>query len=363
MEVKVNRKLVFENGAEFLGVGFGANVVRVGELAFCTAASGYQEAVSDAANCGKMLCMTYPIIGSYGLTDEDYESNQPHIFGLIVHDYNDTPSNFRYTKTLSQKLSEHGIPGISGVDTRDILHMLREEGSLKAVICDANVPTQQALKLIKEMDAAADNIERVSTTSVWYSRTHNPVYNVAVLDLGIKLSVVRALNAMGCNVVVLPYNSTAQQILEHEPNGLFISSGPAAAQISTYGQNIKDLYGKLPILCTGLGAAVAAHAMGFQLIKKPLHINASAPVKRTASGKVITANFNLCYTIKMPASVVKDVEITHIEQLSGDIAGFSCGNHLLQAVTFNPEAAPGSEDAAYIFEEFISAMKCESRGE
>ncbi len=197
-----NKKIVLENGSEFYGYAFGADKEAVNELVFNTSMAGYQEIISDPSYTDQMVCMTYPLIGNYGITDEDFETRVPTMGGLIVREYNDLPSNFRYTKTLSEVLDEYDIPGISGVDTRKITRIIRDEGSQKVLITDASTPYEEALKRVREYAIPTDMVSRVSCKKRWYSRTPNHKYDVVAVDCGIKLNIVRKLNEKGCNVTV-----------------------------------------------------------------------------------------------------------------------------------------------------------------
>ena len=221
-----NKKIVLENGSEFYGYAFGADKEAVNELVFNTSMAGYQEIISDPSYTDQMVCMTYPLIGNYGITDEDFETRVPTMGGLIVREYNDLPSNFRYTKTLSEVLDEYDIPGISGVDTRKITRIIRDEGSQKVLITDASTPYEEALKRVREYAIPTDMVSRVSCKKRWYSRTPNHKYDVVAVDCGIKLNIVRKLNEKGCNVTVVPFNTTAEEILNMNPDGLFLSNGP-----------------------------------------------------------------------------------------------------------------------------------------
>ena len=190
-----NRKIVLEDGSEYYGYGFGANVDRVCEIVFNTSMVGYQEIVSDPSYTDQMVVMTYPLIGNYGITDDDYECKNPSIGGLIVYDYNDMPSNFRYTKTLSELLEEYGIPGISGVDTRKITRSIRDLGSRRVLITSPETTMEEALKIIAETPVPHDQVSRVSCKKRWYSRTADHRFNVVAIDCGIKLNIIRCLNA------------------------------------------------------------------------------------------------------------------------------------------------------------------------
>ena len=156
-----NKKIVLENGCEFYGWGFGADKEAINEIVFNTSMVGYQEIVSDPSYTDQMVCMTYPLIGNYGMTDEDYETKVPTMGGLIVREYNDLPSNFRYTKTLSEVLDEYSIPAISGVDTRKITRIIRDEGSQRVMITDASTPLEEALQRVRSYKIPTDMVSRV----------------------------------------------------------------------------------------------------------------------------------------------------------------------------------------------------------
>ena len=205
-----DKKIILENGMEFYGYGFGSNKQAINEIVFNTSMVGYQEIISDPSYTDQMVCMTYPLIGNYGMTDDDYETRIPTMGGLIVREYNDLPSNFRYTKTLSEVLDEYDIPGISGVDTRMITRIIRNEGSQKVMICDADKPYDEAYAELKAYVIPTDMVSRVSCKKRWYSRTPNHKYDVVAIDCGIKLNIVRKLNEKGCNVTVVPFKRSGR---------------------------------------------------------------------------------------------------------------------------------------------------------
>ena len=185
------KKIVLENGTEFYGYGFGSNKESINEIVFNTSMVGYQELISDSSYAGQMVVMTYPLIGNYGITDEDYETKFPTIGGLIVKDYNDVPSNFRYTKTLSEVLEEHEIPSIYGVDTRKITRMVRSEGSQKVLITSADTPKSEAMAKIEQYRYPTDMVQRVSCKKRWFARTPNHKYDIVAIDCGIKYNIIR----------------------------------------------------------------------------------------------------------------------------------------------------------------------------
>ena len=245
---KFNKKIVLEDGEEYLGYGFGADKESICEIVFNTSMVGYQEIVSDPSYTYQMVVMTYPLIGNYGITDDDYETKQPTIGGMIVREYNNLPSNFRYTKTLSEYLEENDIPAISGIDTRKLTRNIREKGSRKVIITDIKTTKEEALKKLQNYEIPKDVVSKVSCKKRWYSRTSNPKYNIVAVDCGIKLNIVRSLNKKGCNVTIVPYNTTAKEVIDLKPDGIFLSNGPGDPEdVTEVIELVKKLRGKYPI--------------------------------------------------------------------------------------------------------------------
>ena len=182
------KKIVLENGREFYGYGFGADREAINEIVFNTSMVGYQEILSDPSYTDQMVVMTYPLIGNYGTAEEDYETKFPTIGGMIVREYNDTPSNFRYTKTLHEVLEEHNIPAVSGIDTRTLTRIIRDEGSQKVLVTDAATPSGEAMRRLREYDLPHDMVSRVSCRKRWFSRTPNHRWDVVAVDCGITTS-------------------------------------------------------------------------------------------------------------------------------------------------------------------------------
>ena len=220
------KKIVLENGREFYGYGFGADREAINEIVFNTSMVGYQEILSDPSYTDQMVVMTYPLIGNYGTAEEDYETKFPTIGGMIVREYNDIPSNFRYTKTLNEVFEEYDIPAISGLDTRTLSRIIRDEGSQKVIITDASTPREEALERLRAYALPHDMVARVSCRKRWFSRTPNHRYDVVAIDCGIKYNIIRKLNEKGCNVTVVPYDATVEEILAFRPDGIFLSNGP-----------------------------------------------------------------------------------------------------------------------------------------
>lgn len=357
-----DKKIVLENGQEFYGCGFGADKEAINEIVFNTSMVGYQEIISDPSYTDQMVCMTYPLIGNYGITDEDYETKIPTMGGLIVREYNDLPSNFRYTKTLSEVLDEYNIPGISGVDTRMITRIIRDEGSQKVIICDADVPYDEALKKVKDYVIPTDMVSRVSCKKRWYSRTPNHKYDVVAIDCGIKLNIIRKLNEKGCNVTVVPYNITAEEIMNMKPDGLFLSNGPGNPEdVQEVISVVRELKGKLPIFGICLGHQMISLALGAKTFKMKFgHRGGNHPVMNLENGKIEITSQNHSYAVDVASLAGTPLELTHKNLLDDTAEGVKSEENKLFSVQYHPESAPGPQDSAYLFDEFITLMEKEA---
>ena len=258
-KMNFNRKLVLEDGSVYPGRGFGAKTEHACELFFNTAVVGYQEMISDPSCTDAIAVMTYPLIGNYGIADDDFETRTLTAGGLIVREYNDFPSNFRYTKTLSEILEESHIPAISGIDTRALTRSIRDGGSCRVIITDADTSKEEALARLAAAPAEHDLVAQVSCRKRWYSRTSNHKFNVVAVDCGIKLNVIRELNARGCNITIVPWNTSAADVLGMHPDGVVIAGGPGApADLPQVVELVRELEGKLPIFGIALGCQLIA---------------------------------------------------------------------------------------------------------
>lgn len=354
-----NKKIVLEDGEEYYGYGFGADKEAVCEIVFNTSMVGYQEIVSDPSYTYQMVVMTYPLIGNYGITDDDYETRQPTIGGMIVREYNDLPSNFRYTKTLSEYLEENGIPGIAGIDTRKLTRSIREKGSRKVIITDSTTSKQKALKKLKETEIPRDAVAKVSCKKKWYSRTANHKYNVVAVDCGIKLNIVRSLNKRGCNVTVVPYNTTAKEIMELKPDGVFLSNGPGDPEdVKEVIKLVKELRGKYPIFGICLGHQMISLAYGAKTYKLKFgHRGGNHPVLNLENDKIEITSQNHSYAVDEKSLQKTDLTVTHKNILDDTIEGVQCKKDKVFSVQYHPESAPGPQDSGYLFDKFIEMLK------
>lgn len=352
------KKLVLEDGREFPGVGFASDSERVGELVFNTSMVGYQEILSDPSYADQIIVMTYPLIGNYGITDEDYETKFPSIGGMIVKENNNSPSNFRYTKTLEEVLDENHIPAMSGVDTRMLTRILRDARGLRAIITDINTTTEEAVKKIQATERPRDLVSRVSCKKRWFSRTANYKYDIVAIDCGMKYNMVRSLNAHGCNVTVVPWNSTPEQILAFNPDGVLISNGPGSPEdVPEVVETIRQLRGKVPMFGICLGHQLIALAYGAKIVPiNPGHRGGNHPVKELKTGHVLITAQNHGYAVDEESLSGTELDVTHRNLLDGTVEGCECNADKVISVQFHPESAPGPQDTIYLFDKFIKMI-------
>lgn len=356
-----NKKIVLEDGEEYLGYGFGANVESICEIVFNTSMVGYQEIVSDPSYTYQMVVMTYPLIGNYGITDDDYETAKPSIGGLVVREYNDHPSNFRYTKTLSEYLEENNIPGIYGIDTRKITRSIRDKGSRKVIITDISTTKEEAMEKMKNYQIPKDAVSKVSCKKKWYARTANAKYNVVAVDCGIKLNIVRSLNRRKCNVTVVPYNTTAEEVISLKPDGVFLSNGPGDPEdVKEVIKLVKELKGKYPIFGICLGHQMISLAYGAKTYKLKFgHRGGNHPVLNLKTDKIEITSQNHSYAVDEESLKSTKLEPTHKNILDNTIEGVECKKDRIFSVQYHPESAPGPQDSGYLLDKFINIMKGE----
>ena len=357
--LKDNRKLVLEDGSEYIGRGFGSMEDRIVEMVFNTSMAGYQEIVTDLSYTDQAVVMTYPLIGNYGMTDEDDECKNPHLGGMIVHDYNDSPSNFRYTKTLSEVLEENHIPGITGIDTRQLTRQIRDQGSMRAMITDIARPSAEAVDMIRQTPVPHDAVSRVSCQKRWYARTADPMFNVVAIDCGIKLNIVRSLNHFGCNLTVVPYNTSAEAIEFMKPDGVFLSNGPGDPEdVPEVIETVKKLRGKYPIFGICLGHQIISLAYGAKTYKLKFgHRGGNHPVMNLDTGKIEMTSQNHSYAVDTASLEGTGLKMTHVNLLDHTVEGAACPEDKVFSVQYHPESAPGPQDSQYLFEQFINIMK------
>ncbi|MGN1096995.1 MAG: glutamine-hydrolyzing carbamoyl-phosphate synthase small subunit [Christensenellales bacterium] len=359
-----NKILILENGKTFTGDGFGADGTKIAEIVFNTSMVGYQEILSDPSYCGQFVTMSYPLIGNYGLTDEDYESKGIYMSGFIVREYNDMPSNFRYTMTLQEMMQTNGVVGISGVDTRELVRIIRDEGSQRAMITDIDADVDECVKILKATPYETEQVKTVSTKRIWHCRTQNPKFTVVAVDCGIKYNIIRKFNECGINVIVVPYNTSAEEISRLNPDGLFLSNGPGDPEnVPEVIELVKKMKGRLPIMGICLGHQIIGLSYGAKTYKMKFgHRGANHPVKNLLSGKVEITAQNHSYAIKADSLKGTGLEVTHVNLIDGEVEGMIDEKNRVISIQYHPESAAGPEDSGYIFRMFLKNLEAVAGG-
>jgi len=354
---KMKKKLVLESGEIFFGESFGFNHEIEGEVVFNTGMTGYQELISDPSYCGQIVCMTYPLIGNYGINRDDYESMEPAIKGLIVKEVSDLPSNFRSIMTVDEFFHKRKISGISGIDTRKLTRIIRNHGVIKGKIVDIERADETVIAELKNYTLPTNQVQQVSTKTAYASPGRG--YKVVLIDFGSKLGIIRELSRRDCDITVVSYHNTSAEILMMNPDGIMLSNGPGDPQdVEGAKEMIQGLLGKVPIFGICLGHQLIGLACGAKTFKLKFgHRGGNHPVLDLRSNKVAITSQNHGYAVDQESLKNTDLEETHIALNDKTNEGFRHKIHSCFSVQYHPEASPGPEDANYLFDEFIEMMK------
>ena len=354
-----DKKIVLEDGTEYLGYSFGSTREKILEIVFNTSMVGYQEILSDPSYTDQAVVMTYPLIGNYGMNADDYETQTPTIGALIVHDYNDEPSNFRSEETLGAVMERYDITGIYGMDTRKLNRSIRDYGSRKALLTDAEVPLEKCLEKLQEAKLPHDQVARVICKEIKKYPAEKEKFHVVAIDCGMKQNIVRSLVKRGCSVTVVPWNTKAEAIKALRPDGIFLSNGPGdPTDVPETIQTVKDLLGKYPIFGICLGHQILALAYGAKTYKLKFgHRGGNHPVKNLLTGKIEITSQNHSYAVDPDSIPETPLSVTHINLLDQTIEGVRCDKDRAFSVQYHPESAPGPQDSPYLFDLFLKQME------
>jgi carbamoyl-phosphate synthase small subunit len=353
----MKKKLILETGEVFHGEGFGANWETIGEVVFNTGMTGYQELISDPSYCGQIVCMTYPLIGNYGVNRDDFESIEPAIKGLIVRELCDFPSNFRSQMTIDELFKKKNLSGIQGIDTRKLTRILRNRGVVKGKIVDENSNDEEVIRQIKTFEIPSNQVESVSTKTAYAAPGRG--FKVVLVDFGSKLGIIRELSQRDCDITVVSQDVTADEILMMNPDGVMLSNGPGNPEdVKGAQEMINGILGKVPIFGICLGHQLIGLACGAKTFKLKFgHRGGNHPVLDIAKNRVEITAQNHGYAIDSESLKNTDLEETHIALNDKTNEGFKHKIHPCFSVQYHPEASPGPEDANYLFDEFIELME------
>jgi carbamoyl-phosphate synthase small subunit len=373
LELKVKRPavLVLEDGTVYRGSAFAGSGDSFGEVVFNTGMTGYQEILTDPSYKEQILVMTYPLIGNYGVNGEDMESLNIHMEGFVVREYQGFPSNWRSTKTLAEFLEEHGTIGLEDIDTRALTRRLRNLGAMRGVL-STRVEKIDDLKerlLAYPGLVGRDIVKDVTciTPYLWHKGTRLAMgdapqksgrMRVVVLDCGVKQNILRSLDELGCEVIVVPAGTSSREISSMEPDGVLLSNGPGdPAALSPIVDTVKDLLGAQPIFGICLGHQILGQALGARTAKLKFgHHGINQPVKNMQTGRVEISSQNHGFVV-LTDTLPKDTQITHINLNDNTLEGLRYPGLMAFSVQYHPEAAPGPKDSGYLFREFIAMME------
>lgn len=345
-------KLILENGRIFEGKAFGHISDTVGEVVFNTGMTGYQEILTDPSYYGQLVTMTYPLIGNYGINLEDLESPSPKVKGFIVRETTNEPNNWRCELTLDAYLKDNEIMGIEGIDTRALTKLLRNNGTMRGIITTKELGMEEAQNLIKSF-SNKEAVKNVTSKESYVIEGNGP--HIAVMNFGVKASILKCFEERGCKITVFPADSKSEDILKVNPDLVFLSNGPGDPEdLDEVIETIKSLIGKKPLAGIGLGHELLALSLGGKIGKLKFgHRGSNHPVRDLKNNKILITSQNHSYVVtEMP----EGMKATHINANDGTIEGMRHETMPIFSVQFNPEACMGLKENQELFDKFVGLI-------
>jgi carbamoyl-phosphate synthase small subunit len=354
--------LVLEDGRSFRGKSFGAEGEAFGEMVFNTSMSGYQEILTDPSYAGQIVCMTYPLIGNYGTNSADCESEKPWAEGFVVKEASRIASNFRSQETLDSYLKRNNIVGIESIDTRALVRHIRNKGAMRTVISTADLSEESLLEKVKSSPEMTNRnlADKVSTDKIYeFPADSAEKFHVVCYDFGVKTNSLKEFAERGCRLTIVPAKTSAEDVLNLKPNGIFLSNGPGdpSSMKSVIGEIKRLTMSGVPMFGICLGHQLLSLAFGGTTYKMLFgHRGGNQPIKDLSTGKVEITAHNHGFAVEK-SSLPSEVEITHINLNDETVAGIKHRTKPIFSVQYHPEASPGPNDAKYHFDRFIELMK------
>ncbi|GAF22190.1 carbamoyl-phosphate synthase small chain [Bacillus sp. JCM 19047] len=352
----MDKQLILEDGTVLIGEGFGADVEISGEVVFNTGMTGYQEILSDPSYCGQMVMLTYPLIGNYGINRDDFESLDPAIAALIVREVEHEPSHYREQESLHDLLVAKNIPGLAGIDTRMLTRKIRAHGTLKGYICSLSVQVEDVVKTLQETPLQTTQVSQVSVNTAYHVPGKGK--RVALIDCGMKHGILQSLIERHCDVVVVPYHTSAQEIKRLGVDGVLVSNGPGNPEdVPETIQTVASLIGEVPLFGICLGHQLLALACGATTSKLRFgHRGSNHPVREIETGRIDITAQNHGYTVDLDSLEGTELMLTHEAVNDGTVEGLKHRRADAFSVQYHPEANPGPHDANDLFDRFIGMM-------
>jgi carbamoyl-phosphate synthase small subunit len=358
-------RIILEDGFSLQGTHFGAPVERTGEVVFNTSMTGYQEILTDPSYAGQIVIMTHPHIGNYGITASYSEAERPYVQGFAAREFSKIPSHWRSEESLDDFMTKHSIPGISGIDSRSLVRRIRTFGAIRGMITVSDESEQVLLERVlkSEKMTGLDLVRRIEQTGFRVydalPAPDEPTFHIVAYNFGIKMNILRSLISVGFKVTVVPASLPAEELIKLEPDGIFLSNGPGDPSAVRYGiKNVKKLIDVAPIFGICLGHQILALSLGAKTYKLKFgHRGGNQPVKNLSTNKVEITSHNHGFSVDADTLNDSEIEISHINLNDNTLEGFRLKNYPVFCVQYHPEAAPGPQDSAYLFQDFYNLVK------